>query len=273
MAAFTLVSLAIYMVLKLLERLDNDSRFRMVQLGFENPSSFETTPAPSLFDEPTKSLSIVIPAYNEEDRLPGTLQETMAYLQRRRDLQGANFTYEVIIVDDGSKDQTVAKAQSFVHRYGFDAVRVLRLPSNRGKGYAVKAGVLCCRGREILFMDADGATRVSELEKLEERMKKLIDEGFKATERRNYVEKKLSDKIVQQKINDQTTKSENAKYFEKIDDPHLVFVLGSRAHLQNSTMAKRTWIRNFLMYGFHFLVTMVVGHEIKDTQCGFKVRL
>lgn len=59
-----------------------------------------------------------------------------SYLQRRRDRQGASFTYEVIIVDDGSSDGTVRAASEFVRKHGFDAVRVLRLPQNRGKGYA-----------------------------------------------------------------------------------------------------------------------------------------
>ena len=71
-----------------------------------------------------------------------------SYLQRRRDRQGAAFTYEVIIVDDGSRDGTVRAAAEFVRKHGFDAVRVLRLPANRGKGYAGAEGVwwgeACC---------------------------------------------------------------------------------------------------------------------------------
>jgi hypothetical protein len=47
--------------------------------------------------------------------------------------------------------------------------------------------------------------------------------------------------------------------------------VGSRAHLESAAVAKRTWLRNFLMHGFHMLVTFVAGHAVKDTQCGFKV--
>lgn len=55
------------------------------------------------------------------------------YLQKRRDTQGADFTYEVVIVDDGSSDGTVREAFEHVRRHGFDTVRVLQLPRNHGK--------------------------------------------------------------------------------------------------------------------------------------------
>lgn len=83
--------------------------------------------------EATKTLSVVVPAYNEEERLPPMLEEMLAYLQRRRDREGPHFTYEVIIVDDGSSDGTQRVALQFVRRFGFDAVRLLQLPRNRGK--------------------------------------------------------------------------------------------------------------------------------------------
>ena len=293
----------------LFDRLDIESRFRIADLSFEDPSSPVPIPAPSLFSEPTKALSIVIPAYNEEDRLPGTLEETMAYLQRRRDRQGAKFTYEVVVVDDGSTDRTVTKAQSFVRRYGFDAIRVLRLPANRGKGFAVKAGVLCCRGREVLFMDADGATGVSEVEKLEAKLQQIVRERTHAIagakpEGASEANHAYHDRNLH--VGNGGTSSSRSSRFgsswtsaagyasaakhqatnkkamngrehrdlptaQLLDEPNVAFVLGSRAHLQESSMAKRTWVRNVLMHGFHFLVTMVVGNIIKDTQCGFKV--
>lgn len=201
---------------------------------FESPTSITKIPAPSLFDKnATKSLSVVIPAYNEHIRLPATLEETLAYLQRRRNTSGPNFTYEVIVVDDGSNDDTTQVAFEFVRKHGVDAVRVLSLPSNKGKGYAVKAGIMCTRGKNVLFMDADGATAVSEIEKLEKSMEKMVDDHGTAEA--------------------------------------CGLVLGSRAHLQDKAMAKRTAVRNFLMHGFHALVTLVVGNTIRDTQCGFKL--
>jgi dolichyl-phosphate beta-glucosyltransferase len=86
-------------------------------------------------------------------------------------LQGPAFTYEVIIVDDGSKDSTAAVAMGFVKRHGVDAVRLLRLPYNCGKGRAVREGMLIARGELCLMMDADGATRVSDMEQLEAAIK------------------------------------------------------------------------------------------------------
>lgn len=59
---------------------------------------------------PTKRLSVVIPAYNEEKRLPSVLRATLEYLVKRRDREGSSFTYEVVVVDDGSSDRTAVKA-------------------------------------------------------------------------------------------------------------------------------------------------------------------
>ena len=65
-----------------------------------------------------------------------------------------------------------------VREHGFDSVRLLRLPANRGKGAAVRAGALCARGAAVLFMDADGATRVSDLDKLEAALVETAGEGL-----------------------------------------------------------------------------------------------
>lgn len=67
------------------------------------------------------------------------------YLQKRRDKQGPNFTYEVIVVDDGSRDATVRKAFEYVRKHGIDAVRVLQLPRNYGKVRAALASLAASR--------------------------------------------------------------------------------------------------------------------------------
>lgn len=105
------------------------------------------------------SLSIIVPAYNEAHRLPPFLQRTVAYLNQR------GLSYEIIVVDDGSEDQT---AQA-VERLALQSprVRLIQLTCNRGKGAAVRRGMQAARGTWQLFTDADGATPIEELTRLE----------------------------------------------------------------------------------------------------------
>jgi len=103
--------------------------------------------------------SVVIPAFNEADRLPAYLDEVVGYLE------GRGAPWEVIVVDDGSTDGTadVALAAGRAHRH----VRLLALGGNQGKGAAVRAGMLAATGESRLFADADGATPIGELKRLE----------------------------------------------------------------------------------------------------------
>ncbi len=102
-------------------------------------------------------LSIVIPAYNEKARLPRTVRETLRWCASR------DVNFELIIVDDGSEDETLALARTF--QENDDRVRAIGCP-HRGKGAAVRAGALNAKGRFVLFMDADGATPLDEIPKL-----------------------------------------------------------------------------------------------------------
>ena len=104
-------------------------------------------------------LSVVIPAYNEEQRLGGTLQRVLDYLGDR------GHGFEILVVDDGSGDRTTEVTEGFPN----PPVRLLRLPENRGKGAALKAGVLASRGEWILLCDADLSTPIEDLETLETR--------------------------------------------------------------------------------------------------------
>jgi dolichyl-phosphate beta-glucosyltransferase len=106
-----------------------------------------------------RSLSVVIPAYNEATRLPATLEKVTRYLATR----GMEFA-EVLVVDDGSTDDTAAQAETFAA--GCANVRVLRNPGNRGKGYAVRHGMLEARGEWRLFTDADLSSPIEEIESL-----------------------------------------------------------------------------------------------------------
>ena len=119
-----------------------------------------TQPAhPSVSPPQQLDLSIVIPAFNEAARLPETLRALRTFLDRyqRR--------VEVIVVDDGSRDDTAAQVR---HYESIDSrFRLIRLPQNRGKGYAVRTGVVNSAGALVLFADADGATPFDELRRLE----------------------------------------------------------------------------------------------------------
>lgn len=96
----------------------------------------------------------------------------MTFLQKTN----PGFTYEVIIVDDGSKDHTSSVALRYGLTYGSDKVRVLTLVKNRGKGGAVRLGMLSARGKRLLFADADGATKFADLDKLEEVADSLLQQ-------------------------------------------------------------------------------------------------
>jgi len=109
---------------------------------------------------------------------------------------------------------------------------VLRLFRNNGKGGAVRKGMVRARGRYLLMADADGATKASDLGRLMAELQKVERDG-------------------------------------------LGIAVGSRAHLEEAegdAKAKRTPLRKLLMWGFHTLITLMIGNtQIKDTQCGFKL--
>jgi dolichyl-phosphate beta-glucosyltransferase len=105
------------------------------------------------------SISIVIPAYNEEKRLQSTLEAVLAYLR------GKEFSFvEVLVVDDGSTDGTAALVE--IWRRDHPLIRLLKNPGNRGKGYTVRHGILNAKGEWILYTDADLSAPIGELDKL-----------------------------------------------------------------------------------------------------------
>jgi len=172
-------------------------------------------------------LSVIVPSYNEEERLPVMLDETLAYLSDRQKRE-PTFTYEIIIVDDGSKDKTTQVAHEYAQKQSPDTIRVLTLKRNRGKGGAVKRGMMCARGQYLLMVDADGATKFADIDKVEAKLISVQRDG-------------------------------------------LGIGIGSRAHLEEKVVRVRKWYRNFLMWGFHFLVAILCVKGIRDTQCGFKL--
>jgi dolichyl-phosphate beta-glucosyltransferase len=110
-------------------------------------------------------LSVIVPAYNEEQRLPDSLRQIMAYLDAQP------YRSEVIVADDGSTDATAALAEQFA--VGHSSLRLLRL-DHRGKGFAVRAGALAARGEYVLLCDADLAVPIEDWE----RLRWALENGF-----------------------------------------------------------------------------------------------
>lgn len=163
-------------------------------------------------------MTLVVPAYNEQDRLPGMLEEAVEYLEREYGHHGTTSKsssngglqasgkqsdprrgWEILIVSDGSKDQTIATALNFAKTHqlrktpptpkgpwnGKDGlpttippgtIRVISLEQNRGKGGAVIHGMRHARGTYVVFADADGASRFNDLGKLVQGCEKAKDE-------------------------------------------------------------------------------------------------
>ncbi|KAF2107225.1 putative dolichyl-phosphate beta-glucosyltransferase [Lophiotrema nucula] len=203
-------------------------------------------------------MSVVVPAYNEEERLGGMLEEAVAYLQEEygsNGRDGGKLVWEILIVSDGSTDGTIDKALDFARSHQLSlhpipekgpwkqqkegrhiphgSIRVIVLEENRGKGGAVTHGMRHARGQYVVFADADGASLFSDLGKLVE--------GCKAVE----------------------------------DAEGRGVAIGSRAHLVGSeAVVKRSKLRNFLMHSFHLLLRLMTPPataRIGDTQCGFKL--
>lgn len=145
-------------------------------------------------------VSVVVPAYNEEERITLALDEAVEYLDETfgrpgqgKSRKGEGFPgahkralrgcappgvsgYEIIVVSDGSRDRTVEVVLEFSKRRGLhDVVRVVQLERNRGKGGAVTHGFRHARGEYALFADADGASKFSDLGKLMEGCEEVAD--------------------------------------------------------------------------------------------------
>eukprot|EP00917_Polyrhabdina_sp_WS-2016_P024946 GHVP01053805.1.p1 GENE.GHVP01053805.1~~GHVP01053805.1.p1 ORF type:complete len:400 (+),score=54.66 GHVP01053805.1:27-1226(+) len=228
-------------------------------------------------------LSIVIPCYDEEERLPKMMPDLVKYLESRNRVDPF-FTCEVIFVDDGSEDNTLGVMETFAKcfRSSWLSFRIIDISENHGKGFATKAGVLAALGEYILMMDADGATRLEDLELLERAIIQLqLDEIKnspaeqpvpvtpevmhpiqKAQGRIMYSETRLGAPLSTSCFSNYNTKAITNTYF----------AFGSRAHLiETPEVTQRLWYRNVLMNIFRVLVALLIGTIAQDTQCGFKL--
>lgn len=200
-------------------------------------------PLAQLADPSSVDLSIVVPAYNETKRLPLMMASTIAHLTSQKQR-----TYEILIVDDGSTDGTSETALKLAVKYSKFNIRVVTLEKNIGKGGAVRHGMLYSSGERLLMADADGASRIEDLEALWTSMDTLAPNnrpGVVVGSRAHLVKSEAVVKVCLQKVP---------------LDPGLI-----------ECLAQRSLLRNILMYGLHTILRIVgVGH-IRDTQCGFKL--
>jgi dolichyl-phosphate beta-glucosyltransferase len=123
-------------------------------------------PSGEEFGSECPRLSIIVPAFDEEKRLGASLKRMLTYFD------SLHYPFEILVVDDGSKDDTAALVRTISACR--PQVRLLSYTPNHGKGYAVRYGILQARGERILFCDADMATPIEELEKLQAK----LDAGY-----------------------------------------------------------------------------------------------
>jgi dolichyl-phosphate beta-glucosyltransferase len=177
-------------------------------------------------------LSVIIPAYNEEKRLPGTLKEIYRYLKQQ------NYESEILVVSDGSTDRTCEVVRNLMAEINpstelkvngeqsraIKNLRLLEFPEKKGKGFGVRQGILEARGDYRIFTDADNSTPLEQIEK----MWPYFKEGFD-------------------------------------------IVIGSRDIKGAILDPPQPWQRRFTGEVFKLVRKIIVGlWEIQDSQCGFK---
>lgn len=227
-------------------------------------------------------LSLIIPAYNEQDRIPIMIRESFEYLTSERgktliqQLQSCSKmmpsndnslkeqkqseemqpVIEWLIVNDGSNDSTCDIVRETYTSIPSDSTsigwkwKIVSLKRNAGKGAAVKTGMHLAEGTFHLMVDADGATEFGN------GLENLTRELYSTIQKRQI--------IVSKKENNEERSIANVK-------DSMIAVFGSRAHLEKKSTVQRSMVRTILMKGFHFFVSIFVSTKVQDTQCGFKL--
>lgn len=177
-------------------------------------------------------LTLLIPCYNETKRLPKMIETTVKLINSNSTFN--NKQVQIIMVNDGSKDNTWELIKETVKKYENNLLVGLNYQKNGGKGYAVRSGMKHSKGEFVLMVDADGATDVNEIPRFY-----------------NLIIDKLRNKLPNEQ------------------DP---IIIGSRNIINDEKEANRTLIRKLpSMVNSFFVKNLIRIKGIKDTQCGFKI--
>jgi dolichyl-phosphate beta-glucosyltransferase len=169
--------------------------------------------------------------------LPETLKKVRDFLSQQK------YDYEVIIIDDGSSDDTSKVSEEVIK--GWNGFRVISYTPNRGKGYAVKTGMLAAKGEWRLLMDADNSTDISEIEKFFNFTKPTANRP-------------------------QITVNSSDLPSSVVSSPYAV-IIGSRYLNKDSIKVKQPLSRRIVSRFGNFLIRILLGIKMVDTQCGFKM--
>jgi dolichyl-phosphate beta-glucosyltransferase len=167
-----LVLVLAVLVIKFLPQEKNDFTWVNEKRAFYDPNKEALVPFPSYKEKAVVHLSVIVPAYNEQERIPIMLEETLEFL-KGREKKNPELSWEIVVIDDGSRDKTCDIVQQFSKRETTERVRVVKLEKNLGKGGALKVGMLLGRGKYLLMADADAATKFSDVKDLKKASKTL----------------------------------------------------------------------------------------------------
>lgn len=187
-------------------------------------------------------LSVIIPAYNEEKRLPRTILDADRYLHSlsfAKACEANGFSkrdYEILVVNDGSEDNTATVVQKFID-FPIRNLRLIDNAENHGKGWVVRHGMMVSLGKYRIFMDADNSTMLDQVEKLLPYVKDFMSNIGKA--KNGYGEYDI--------------------------------VIGSRGLRKSIITVTQPFYRVFVGKIINLIVQIVVVFGIWDTQCGFKL--
>ncbi|RMZ24678.1 hypothetical protein D0859_11274 [Hortaea werneckii] len=253
-------------------------------------------------------MSLVVPAYNEEERLSGMLEEAVEYLEEQYGHHGTPSKsssngslqasgqqgdkwrgWEIIVVSDGSRDRTVQTALQFAKTHQLNrsppvpngpwhgknnakptnippgTIRVVQLEQNRGKGGAVTHGMRHARGTYVVFADADGASKFTDLGKIVQSCEKVKDEQGRAVGVGSRAHMVGTEAVVKVFFLSMASAASSESCITVLLDAESDFT---------DLPSQRSFLRNTLMRAFHLLIwtlTTPRTSHIKDTQCGFKL--